>query len=433
MAPAKAGSAALAHAQKVRTGLRGWRASQLQWTVLDQQWDDNLECYVVRITAWPLDQPHAPRAEWAYHLDENAQVLPGFPLAANMPAWEKSPADTSEGRGPPAGGPGKHDLWLALGSLAVVAALALGTLGWLLFSTGLEEDPNFAPAVLAPASKQTGTLTPPIQATAGGRIAFHSDRDGNFEIYEMNADGSGVTRLTRDSSSDGFPTWSPDGARIAFSSLREDIGSQGWEIFVMNADGSSQTRLTNAPALDGNATWSPDGARIAFNTVRDGNLEIYVMNADGSRVTRLTNDQAADYSPSWSTNGSGIAFVSDRDGNREIYAMNTEGSGVARLTNDPNEDSSPSWSPDGAKIAFVSDRDSNLEIYVMNADGSGVTRLTNHPAENSSPSWSPDGARIVFESDRDGNLEIYAMNADGSNQVNISNNPGVDAEPSWGP
>ena len=161
LAPARAGSVALAHAQRRRTGLRGWRASQLQWAVLDQKWDDNLECYVVRITAWPLDQPQAPRAEWAYHLDENARVLPGFPLAGDMPPWEKYSADTREGRGPSARGPAKRDLWLAMASLAVVGALALGSLGWLLFGSGLEEEPEAASAALA--REQTPT---PVAAVA---------------------------------------------------------------------------------------------------------------------------------------------------------------------------------------------------------------------------------------------------------------------------
>jgi len=128
-----------------------------------------------------------------------------------------------------------------------------------------------------------------------GRIVFVSDRDGNWEIYVMNADGSGRTNLTNNPAADYDSTWSPDGTKIAFISDRDG----NWEIYVMNADGSGQTRLTNNPANDHGPTWSPDGAMIAFVSDRDGNKEIYIMNADGSGQMRLTNNASIDMYPSW--------------------------------------------------------------------------------------------------------------------------------------
>ena len=107
-------------------------------------------------------------------------------------------------------------------------------------------------------------LAPPKTSAAfpgtNGPIAFVSSRDGNAEIYIMNADGSGVTRLTTNSANDEFPAWSPDGSKIVFTSGR----SGNDEIYVMNADGSSVTRLTNNSAADRYAAWSPDGRRIIF-------------------------------------------------------------------------------------------------------------------------------------------------------------------------
>ena len=270
----------------------------------------------------------------------------------------------------------------------------------------------------------TATGTP---TTAGDRIAFQSNRDGNWEIYVMNADGSGVTNLTNNSDHDVAPAWSPDGKRIAFRSDRDG----NWEIYVMNADGSGVTRLTNDSARDSSPAWSPDGRRIAFRSDRDGNWEIYVMNADGSGVTNLTNDSASDDFPGWSPDGKRIAFDSDRDGNREIYVMNADGSGVTRLTNDSASDNSPAWSPEGRRIAFESYRDGNWEVYVMNTDGSGVTNLTN--AHGIGPNWSPEGRRITFRSDRDGNFEIYVMNADGSGVANLTNDSALDINPAWSP
>jgi Tol biopolymer transport system component len=284
--------------------------------------------------------------------------------------------------------------------------------------------PRIGPAPTLPSVAQATT------APAGpARIAFVSTRDGNEEIYSMNPDGSGVTRLTSSSGADLGPVWSPDGRRIAFESYRDGNS----EIYVINADGSGLTRLANHPADDSNPTWSPDGQRIAFASMRDGNNEIYVMKADGSGVTRLTNNSAIDYEPSWSPDGTRIAFMSRRDGNNEIYTMNTDGSGQTRLTNNNADDWDPTWSPDGRRIAFVTYRGGNNEIFVMNADGSGQANLTNSAANDRWPSWSPDGTHIVFTSYSGGNDEIFAMNADGTGQTNLTNYPATDQEPSWSP
>ena len=311
-----------------------------------------------------------------------------------------------------------------------------------------------------PTPTHTPTPTPTATPTPG-RIAFASNRDGNSEIYAMNADGSGLARLTNNSASDSSPSWSPDGRRIAFASNRDG----NWEIYAMNADGSGLVRLTNNSANDGNPSWSPDGRRIAFVSSRVGNDEIYAMNADGSGVARLTNNSAEDRNPSWSPDGRRIAFHSDfgsyADWEWEIYAMNADGSGLARrltysssltdahqlrspIVYNSTESWDPSWSPDGRRIAFVSlthvvsrrDGDSttwvrNRDIYAMNADGGTAARLTNNPAGDWHPSWSPDGRRIAFVSSRDGNSEIYAMNADGSGVARLTNNPAGDWGPSW--
>ena len=122
------------------------------------------------------------------------------------------------------------------------------------------------------------------------KIAFTSDRDGNYEIYVMNADGSNQTRMTNHYDVDLLPSWSPDGSKIAFTSYRDGNA----EIYVMNADGSNQTRMTNNDTTDLNPSWSPDGSKITFSSDRDGNTEIYVMNADGSNQTRMTNNDTTD-------------------------------------------------------------------------------------------------------------------------------------------
>src|SRR5205823_1190404 len=109
--------------------------------------------------------------------------------------------------------------------------------------------------------------TAPSGRPAAGQIAFTTDRDGNPEIYVMNADGAGLRNLTNNPDNDGLPDWSPDGTRIAFRSDRDGNA----EIYVMNADGSGLRNLSNNPSLDLEPTWSRDGTRIAFYSERDGN------------------------------------------------------------------------------------------------------------------------------------------------------------------
>ncbi len=287
----------------------------------------------------------------------------------------------------------------------------------------------------------------------GLRIAFASTRDDPdpdddnyiYNIYVMNADGSGQTRLTDNPARDSSPRWSPNGRRIAFVSTRDDPDPEDdnhiYNIYVMNADGSGQTRLTDNPAADRGPRWSPNGRRIAFASTRDGNYEIYVMNANGSGQTRLTDNSALDLHPRWSPDGRRIAFASTRDGNYEIYVMNANGSVQTRLTDNPAADRDPRWSPDGRRIAFASTRDDPdpdddnriYNIYVMNADGSGQTRLTYNSALDLDPRWSSDGRRIAFASTRDGNYETYVMNADGSGQTRLTYNSAFDLSPSWSP
>ncbi|MFC1574262.1 DUF5050 domain-containing protein, partial [Candidatus Latescibacterota bacterium] len=257
-------------------------------------------------------------------------------------------------------------------------------------------------------------------------IAFVSTRDGNYEIYVMNSDGTNLTRLTNNPSDDLAPSWSPDGSKITFSSKRDG----NYEIYIMNADGTNQTRLTNNSVFDEDPSWSPDGSKITFSSKRDGSEEIFIMDADGSNQISLTNSAYDNY-PSWSPDSAKIIFDSDKDGNKEIYFMNNDGSNQTRLTNNSAIDRNPYWSPDGSKIAFTSQRDGNEEIYVMNSDGSNQTRLTNNTADDYNPSWSSDGLKITFQSYKDGNAEIYVMNADGSNQTNLTNNSAKDYESSW--
>jgi len=257
------------------------------------------------------------------------------------------------------------------------------------------------------------------------------------DIYVINADGSGLRRLT-----DGMdPAWSPDGKKVTFARWRDPRG-----IYVIDEDGSNETLLfgwseAKAPA------WSPDGSHIVFTRHQAGgrekDIEIFswftlpanpwwklglVRVEDRYFTELLCYDHS--FSPTWSPDGKVIAYDSDyglhltaTDGSiggqsydRSLYALSTD-----------VRDTAPAWSPDGTKIAFGFRQHDHWEIYVMNADGSNRVRLTKEepfsgrPPNNVSPAWSPDSRHIAFFTDRNGELEgdkweLYVMNADGSNQ-----------------
>jgi Tol biopolymer transport system component len=280
-----------------------------------------------------------------------------------------------------------------------------------------------------------------------GRIAFASDRisgegvnnpEGDFEIFTMNQDGTGLTQLTENVAFDSNPEWSPDGGRIAFESDR-DLFS---DIFVMDSDGSRQTNVTNNRAFDRSATFAPDGERIVFDSNLSagvdnptGDTEIFSVNLDGTDLAQLTNNTARDFHPDFAPDGRKIAFVSDRNFAPGIYTMSADGSKQKKSSRGSGVAfASPGWSPEGSRITFTSDQEGGHEVYVMRANGAGQQRLTvNGLPTDSGPVFSPDGGQIAFQTNRDGNFEIYGMRADGTNPVNLTNDPAGDFTPDWQP
>jgi len=240
----------------------------------------------------------------------------------------------------------------------------------------------------------------PVWSPGGRRIAFVSLRDtaagkwgmGPSSVYLMDFDpatgsgGGNLVRLTGKETNDGWPTWSPDGQRIAFESER----SGNWDIWVVNVDGSGLTQLTHDPADDRYPGWSPDGTKIAFTSKRSGNFDVWLMKADGSNPRNLTQMPGRDRYAMWSPDGTKIAFNTKRDGNQEIYVMNADGSKPRNITNAPDStEGLADWSPDGKRLVVYSSRPGNKDIFILVLASGKWTNITKNPGSDEFCTWSP--------------------------------------------
>lgn len=309
----------------------------------------------------------------------------------------------------PAFGAGTTQAALRFAGRALLLGLALS-------ACAREHEPApDAPSNAAPAQETPIYFQEPAWSPDGTRIAFYTNRDGNFEIYTVRPDGTDLKRLTDNDARDTELNWSPDGTRIAFISNRDGQGT----IYVMNADGTDPARLLEGRA--NSPVWSPDGARIAYESRVDGNNDIFVMQADGSGITRLTEHEARDFRPTWSPDGARIAFYSNRGGTYDLYVMQADGSKVTRLTDTETHEARPVWSPTDDRLLFMrvaADGETELGIFTLDVSTGAETRLTT--GAELEASWSPDARRIAFRAeDTDGVIGLYVMDADGTNRVRI--------------
>ena len=274
-----------------------------------------------------------------------------------------------------------------------------------------------------------------VRVPDDGKIAF----DASFVLYVMNADGSGLGRLTPDSWTVGEPVWSPNGTKLAFirGAVDPDEGvNPVAELYVVAADGSGLRRLTRDRFQDFSPTWSADSRTIAFVSHRGGGNPLMTVSANGGRIKRLATGGYYD-EPDWSPDGRQLAVSLHAGADQtDIYVVNSDGSGLTQLTEaDEEADTSPTWSPNGRRIAFVrtpSLSDNSLpmdDIYVMNADGRRQVRLTRIDANY--PAWSPNGRWIAFLSYGRKGYSMYRMNADGGGLRGLAG--GDVGEPSWSP
>jgi Tol biopolymer transport system component len=318
---------------------------------------------------------------------------------------------------------------------------------------------------------------PRAEAAFTEKVVFASDRTkgtgvnnptGDYEIFKMSPDGSGLKQLTINLADDSGPILSPDGKKIAYISegIQTSNPEGDQEVYAMNAlDGTGKKNLSNngSDVYDYAPIYFPGSRRIAYTSDGEqtsnpeGDSEVYLLNAlDGSGQINLTHNGlgVSDFAPDISPDGQTIAYTNEGDqasnpeGDRDVFIMNaSDGSGKKNLSNNGAEvgDTLPSSSPSGKRIAYQtygvqnSNPEGEDEVYVMNAtDGTGKKNLSNNGVADGHPDFSPDGTRVTYESNfkqrsnPEGDPEIYRMNAiDGSGKKNLSNNGAIDYYPDW--
>ena len=291
--------------------------------------------------------------------------------------------------------------------------------------------------------RSLGVLCAAVAALAAGcggdeearpDLAFVSTRDGDYAIFEMNADGSAQHRLTaREGNLTSSPArlffqidpaWSPDATEIAFASRRTGT----FDIYVMQADGRGTRHLTSGKDNDSHPTWSANGELIAFE--RSG--DIWVTDVDGRSAERISDPTAEEGEPAWSPDGAWIAYVRRTPGtvSRELWVMRPDGTGRRALTKMNATVTTPAWSPDSSRIVFASNRDDDVyALFTIGLDGKGLRAVAPTATDNFEPAWSPDGSRIAYYEDG----AIFAVVLGGGEIDKLTDNANNDSSPAWNP
>jgi len=287
----------------------------------------------------------------------------------------------------------------------------------------------------AAATPLATATTPPGSGEPSGKIVYTCKDMSGQNICIMNADGSGLHRLTPlDGYARYYASLAPDGESVVYSQYRE---ANVYEIYEMAIATGVAVRLTDRLGVSNSPEISPDGKSIVF--MRDpgasDQYQIWLMNRDGSNQRRLFSGRGWD--PTWSPDGSQILFASDMDGTVQLYRIDLDGSNPKRISDLPAIRGRSDWSSQGM-IATYSGQPWKREVYIMRADGSEARRVSPPGGNSQGPSFSPDGDWLAFTSyfDKNGDdlgCEIYIIRVDGTDLRRLTNNDFCDYQPRWGP
>ncbi len=294
------------------------------------------------------------------------------------------------------------------------------------------KQPTVSPSTQPSSTSQPGTPTPSLQPVSTqtlyqGLIILALDEGGNSHIYayQPREGGAGqplpLTRLTYGPWDDVNPAISPDGRRVAFASNRSGY----WDIYLLDLDSGGITRITDTLDYDGAPAWSPDNQWLVYETYINDNLEIKIQSVfTVSDTVQLTNNSGADFSPAWSPGGRQIAFVSNQSGENEIWVANLDNGEDERfmeVSQSPGSSNSrPSWSPDGKSLAWVSEQDGMRNIFIRAMDSPTASSAPGMASikdlgSGDWPIWSPDGETIltVLESPNHYYMTAYPVQSPG--------------------
>jgi TolB protein len=259
------------------------------------------------------------------------------------------------------------------------------------------------------------------------------------EIYISDYDGANATRITINKGLNLSPSWSPDGRMLAYTSYVSygtSFAARFPDIVVhniyevgrqMRPAGGSEEIQSAQPA------WSPDGSRLAFTSVRGGakNYNIYVVNRDGSNLRQLTRGDTGDVAPEWSPSGNQVAFISGRSGNQQLYLINADGTGFTRLPCQESQCDHPTWSGAINRIAFTCGAPSGYDICLLDMGSQRVAKLTDGQGSNEQPSFAPNGRHIVFMTTRWGKKQLAMIDLRGTVTKLRVSGTGNNTYPNW--
>lgn len=339
--------------------------------------------------------------------------------------------------------------------LVALILLGVGSLLFVprrLYSLGLGGPLPSPSATLAmstpmPTATVAAAATPaadPLGTYALGRVAYASNRSGNYEIYVLNLEARTAQQITNHPADDRQPGWSPDGMRLAFVSDRDGDA----DIWVMNADGSGLVQITTeASSVDNNPRWSPDGTLIAFSRETAGGSLLLAIPTNclsdpgtcESQAVTLVNSFARQIS--FSPDGAQMAYTGGTfAGLPTAIHINGRNGGAPRvLEGSGATDSYPVWSPDGGLLAFVSNARGGPDLWLMRPDGSELRPLTLEAASDVEPAWGPRAAVLLFATDRAGDFDLALISTscldpeEGCEDalIYLTSGQGSDINPAW--